>query len=169
MREQPHHRSQRSANPVIGRDSEIGRLVKERDDLSLEKIGARFGLCYERVRQIALRAGHARGVPTLPEEKIAAAHALIRDGVPIAHAAKMTDLNRKSLHNNLTRRGLHTPATDDRPWTPAEEGFLHREYDGVRGKATIIARALNRTRNEVIGKANRMGLCKRHPDRARAA
>ncbi len=44
-------------------------------------------------------------------------------------------------------------------WSKDEEAFIKEHYKGGQMSAAAIGRELGRTRDEVIGKAHRMGLC----------
>lgn len=145
------------------RDRQIIELLKS-GQWTLQAIGDRHGVTRERIRQIGNTNGilSRKGPPRLDPDKIQQAVSLYNRGMPISHCADTVGIVRESLQNYLVRTGLHTPVDDDRPWTTQEVAYLRKHY-GRRGAARKIADALGRTRNECIGKANRLGLCKSLP------
>ena len=145
-------------NGRVKRNAAIVALLKI-SVLSLVEIGARFFLSYQRVQQIGLVVGYQRGHATIPEENIAHAAALLdAHDLPLAHAADMAGVKRKSLQQALQRRGLYQPGPAPGPWQSSDEQFVRSVYKRKGWSAARVARDLGRTRNEVIGKANRMGL-----------
>ncbi len=143
----------------MNRNLTITRLVAT-TDLTLDKIGQRFGISRERVRQIALVNGVERGPRRLPDDKLYAAFALVKRGMPLAHAAETVGLeDRHALSSALKWRGLRDPQRAEPPWTDAEKSFLRKHYKQPGWSAADIADHLGRNRNEVIGQANRLQLC----------
>ena len=141
----------------IARDERIVRLLNK--GLSYRDIGQHVGLSYARIEQIAVQYGiisqyDNRADPAALE----CGKQWFLRGMPIAHAAESVGLPDSTLYAFLVREGLHKPTNDDKPWEKAEEDFLRQNYCQGRLSAADIGDELGRTRNEVIGKAHRMGL-----------
>ena len=145
--------------PKTERNAAIVRLIEARE-LSLDEIGRRYGVTGKRICQIGLRVGVQRGRRLIPEDKIAAAHALAQRGIPLTHVADMVGIGRETIHAALVCRGFHTPTRVQQPWSETDKRFLARHYKTRGWPAPRIAARLGRTRNEVIGQANRLELCK---------
>lgn len=134
-----------------------------RKGATLSEAAQPHGLTRERVRQIALRAGvisqHKRNeaFEPSPREK-----AVILDrwrrGMPIAHIAESIRRPERTVAGWLVRHGHHVRDHDDQEWTTSEIAFLKEHYKRPGWSMAHIGRALGRTRNEVAGKARRLGL-----------
>lgn len=75
----------------------------------------------------------------------------------IADPAVVFGVGPSTLTRRLAREGIHVPVDRSDVWTSHEVSVLKRHYK--RGlSAAEIGERLNRTRNEVIGKAGRLGL-----------
>jgi ribosomal protein S13 len=143
------------------RNARIVEAVKARA-VSLAEIGALHGICHQRVSQIAAQAGAARHTAYcgLTDEEKAAIVTLHEAGVPHTHISERIGRAAKAAHAYLVREGLHMPANDKAPWSASEDRVLRRKYGKPRSSASTIATELGRTRNEVIGRAYRLGLNK---------
>lgn len=139
------------------RDAEIVRLVEQRK-LTLREIGQKHGVSYQRVSQVAKAAGVVRGHPTIDHDKLFDALLLVRNGLPLSHAAEMKGLCVDGFAQALMRRGLYTPSRQQSEWDDTEVTFLRKHYKQPGWTAQRIADKLGRTKNETIGKANRLGL-----------
>ena len=151
---------------TVERDREIVAAVVNEvyEGLATYKdIGARYRLTRERIRQIVQKTdlyrpgGCGLGTPLTEAEQAAILRLHQRD-MPIAHIAQTIERSNAAVAKFLIDRDLHTPATDDRAWSDAETEFLRSTYG--KESAARIGKALGRTKNEVIGKANRLGLTK---------
>jgi hypothetical protein len=143
---------------VQKRNTEIAKLVQQ--GKIYDEIAKDFGLSSSRVGQIARRAGaisiHSRDRYTNMESLgIVAAH---KRGFRPASIADMTGRSSEGIRKHLTDLGVFQPAWQ--PWPDDEEDFLRRHYKTKGWSAAKIAVKLGRTRNEVIGKAHRLGLSK---------
>jgi hypothetical protein len=147
----------------VERNQRIAAAVRE-GKLTFTEIGRRHDLTRERIRQIAAEQGvrwPRRHLLNLPQGKIYEALDLIERGIPITHAAQIVGIaHADSFRSALTRRGLHEPQRDGRAWTDVEVAFLRQHYKTPGWSASKIGDRLGRTREEVIGKANRLKLCK---------
>jgi hypothetical protein len=147
------------------RNAVIADLVRE-GKLTFQAIGNRYNLTRARIRQIAIEQGvrwsPGRLVLKLSEAKIYEAYGMIERGMPIAHAAHAVEamVVASTLRRALQVRGLHEPEHDDRAWADVEIAFLRQHYKTPGWSASKIGAKLGRTRNEVIGKANRLKLCR---------
>jgi predicted transcriptional regulator len=72
--------------------------------------------------------------------------------------AAAVGLSKRTVQTIASAHGL--VAHRERPWTKSEDAVVRSLYGKKGGAASIIARKLKRTRNEVIGRAYRMGLSK---------
>ncbi len=148
------------------------QMVRQRDldildairagDQSYRDIGAQHGITAQRVSQIAQR--HAVQSIYWPErvdpDSITRGTALFLRGAPIQHAADAAGLSRQVLANHLVRQGLHNPGPFEPAWSCSEDQVLRAKYGNYQYSARNIATELKRTRNEVIGRAHRLGLSK---------
>ena len=145
------------------RDTKIVKAVELRRE-SLQAIGSRYGITRERVRQIAKRAGCAprgRHYPILRSEEKAKIASLYARGIPISHAAKAVGRSPTVGFRYLVDAGLHQPWSVRTPWSGREDAIVLREYPKAKAGAIRvrdIAKRLGRTKNEVIGRARRLGL-----------
>lgn len=141
------------------RNKEIVALIAA--GKTLGEIGLVYGLTRERVRQIGERVGVTsinRTNNPLTESEKARARELIDRGMPVDHVAESVGRGRTSVRNYLVDAGLHVPLNDDRAWKPREDAFLRRRYKTPGWSAAAIGEHLGRTRDEVIGRAHRLGL-----------
>ena len=141
------------------RNARIVEMVRQREK-TLDEIGASFGITRERARQIAAKAGAVRGyagrIGAIPSDKKARAVELYQKGMPIAHIAADLGHSSNPIAALLVKAGLHTRNDPTTPWNDAETEYLRRAYGKV--KASLLAKQFGRTRNEIIGKAHRLGL-----------
>lgn len=151
---------------------EIAKIVAAKvntGEMTYADVCRQYGVCRQRIQQIARKAGvHQKSwcwLTDAEKERILKLH--LRD-VPLSHIAQSIGRSKYTVFGFLVRCGLHVPAQDDKPWSDKEVAFLRKHY-GERGAARRIAEKLGRTRNEVIGKANRTGLCRPHSHAEAAA
>ena len=137
------------------RNAEIVDLIRK--GLQLTEIARRYGISHQHVSRIGLAVG-VRGLRRrLPEEKIAAGLELIARGMPISRAGESIGV--ADLYHALVRRKLHEPEAGVMdPWSDRHVAILRRHYGQPGWSAARIGERLGRTRNEVIGKAHRLGL-----------
>lgn len=118
-----------------------------------------YGICRERVRQIAKRAG----MPSR-QQYIGVSDALRRQwadaykrGLPPAHIERGPH-GYSVVHRTLVSMGVHTPERGPKARSEADKDFVRRHYH--KRRVSEIALALGTTRNAVIGLARRLGLSK---------
>ncbi len=143
-------------------------MLRLKDGETLRAVGASYGISFERVRQIARAAGvrSARWI-----DKVNFSHRTDVDailgwldrGMPHAHIAEAVGCLPQTVAILARRYRGYKPARDDRAWTAKETAFLTKRYKTKGWSAADIADHLGRTRDEVIGKANRLGLCRPPP------
>lgn len=81
----------------------------------------------------------------------------VNDGLTFKQAAARIGISAGALYGKAVAFGLHEATSVDRsPWTDVEVRTVSNLYRKV--PASKIAEKLGRTRNEVIGKASRLGL-----------
>lgn len=156
---------------TLDRNAEIVRRMQAGETNA--EIGRAFGITGERIRQIGARAGVASTAndPLYQPSPDEAARlvALYERGMPILHIADVLGRGARHVWRWLVRNGHHTPADDYEAWSEAEDARLRQEY-GDWGAATRLAKELSRSRNEIIGRAWRLGLSRRtKPQSKRAA
>lgn len=141
------------------RNAEIARRYKRGD--TLQSIADDFGLTKERVRQVAIGkhglAPRGRGRRRVDMSSIIEGMKHVRDGLTFEQAAARVGIHRLTLWNNAIRLGLHTPVPlVQQAWSASEIRTLSNLYRII--SASKIAEKLGRNKNEVIGKAHRLGL-----------
>ncbi len=141
------------------RNDEIVRRYKRGD--TLQSIGDAFGLSKWRVHQIAVdeRSLPARGhgFRSIPRDTIISGMKHVNDGLTFEQAAARIGISVSSLFTKAVAFGLREATSVDRsPWSDVEVRTVSDLYRKV--PASKIAEKLGRTRSEVIGKANRLGL-----------
>lgn len=136
------------------RNDRIVALYKS--GLSCVVVGAMFGVSGARIWQILRDLGCPRRPHRMDIDSVAYARAkrMYEDGLPIAAAAKAIGLKYKVLVHRLVEDGSHMPVDTRQAWSVAEIAFLRKNYRVL--SARQIAEKLGRTRNEVIGKGNRL-------------
>lgn len=140
------------------RDAAIVSAVAD-SGIPLREIGRRFGLTCERIRRIAADHGVRRGYPRCDPALIERGLDLMRRGLRLSHAAQAVGVTYTTLRSYAVARGLHHQVDERDPWTPREDLEICRRY--LVDSAATIARDIGRTRNEVIGRAYRLGLGRR--------
>lgn len=137
---------------------------------TLRAIADDVGLTFQRIQQIAADHGvysqHQFAKPVAWD--IARADALRMNGRPFTEIAERLEArNGGSVRSALARRGLYMPQPAPERWR-ADEIALLRELWGTHF-AREIAQRLGRSKNEIIGKAKRLGLPRLDPHRRRSA
>lgn len=139
------------------RNDEIVRRYKRGD--TLQSIADDFGLTKEIIRQIAVSKYGlpARGYGRVGIHLIIEGMKHVRDGLTFEQAAARIGLCANSFYQSAVRMGLHTvrPIKCDK-WSERETRLVSNLYRSV--SASKIAEMMGRTKNEVIGKARRLGL-----------
>lgn len=126
--------------------------------LTLRQVAAQCGLSFERVRQI-LKSRNVTRRPhrvEIDNRDYARAKRMFEDGLTIAAAADTIGVGRGVLAYRLIEDGSHSPVNITQEWTRSEIAVLRKTYRVI--SAREIAERLGRTRDEVIGKAYRLGL-----------
>jgi hypothetical protein len=145
----------------VHRDARILRRLMA--GASLREVGAEFDLSYEAIRVIGNRLGfvNPRGFgyanPLTPEE-IDSALQLHNRGLRPAHVAQSIGRTPRTVADLLCKRGLREKEEPPPTWNEDDTRYVRRWYG--RKSARAIAQHLGRNRNEIIGKARRLGLCK---------
>lgn len=143
---------------LVERNAEITKRIRAQT-VPLRKIASDYGLTKERVRQIGLHEGLRSAMyRRIDATLVARAMELIDRGMPVAHAADSVGLTRDALYQHLCRERLHIPVDARTPWTADEDSFLRRHYKTSAWSASRIGQRLDRTRDECIGRAWRLGL-----------
>ena len=142
------------------RNAAIVAAVKRRE-LTLDAIGAMYGVSRERVRQIGARAGAQRGRKELRNAEKAKIVALHKRGMPFTRIAEALGRSDTVVANHVVRVGLYKIGERNAPWSGEEDAVLRAKYGTARGMVRVIAKELGRTRNEVIGRAFRLGLSRK--------
>lgn len=127
---------------------------------TLKETGHQLGICQERVRQIAVRAGiEARALPRLSHDEKVEAMRLYRRGMPMRHINKA--IGRGGVQYFLKISGLHQSAGSlpGRPWTKRDAERLPTLL--ATNSFSQAAAKLKRSIGSVLGKAHRLGLCEK--------
>lgn len=144
--------------PKAERNARILAAVEAGD--TFESIGATYGLSRQRVKQICGALGvascRAREQVVITQGEIEAAVKMLADGLTLKAASDALNRNSTGLARALERRGHYQTWLKQTKWRRDEEATLKRLYG--RQTAAEIAAKLGRGRNEIIGKAYRMGL-----------
>lgn len=126
------------------------------------EVAADYGVSRERVRQICVREGvtSLNNRPLSHEEK-EEIERLFWMGMRPRHIAQEVGRGENMIADYLEQVGLRARdndgiATDQ--WTRKEDAILRKFYGVMRARA--IGTRLGRTKNEVIGRAGRLGLSK---------
>lgn len=150
----------RERDPILQvRDDAI--ILQLKEGKTLEAIAQPLGLTRERVRQIGLREGvtSLNNRPyELSQDEIDAIIARHARGMPTAHIASSLEIGRHVVEYWLISTGHHIPINDRQPWSNDEIAFLRRHYKKAGWSLSRIGKFLGRTRNEIAGKARRLGL-----------
>jgi hypothetical protein len=140
------------------RNKEVVDLVRARPDLTYREIALHYGISGKRVHQIVKRAGITRPTPTPSADEIKIAASKVRKGIPIKYVAEIVGYSEDILRGALVRHGLYALQPREPLWTDSEIRIVKRHYH--RLPVREIAAKIGRTRNEIIGKARRLGLCR---------
>jgi hypothetical protein len=142
------------ANELSERNATIAAKVK--GGRTFADVGREYNLDRTRIKQICRRFGVRSPQPYEPltdTEK-----AVLRDlharEIPIAIAAREVKRRPQTVRDFLVRENLHLPAPVDPLWTTQEDTAIRAGYYELGSRK--IALALRRTRNEVIGRADRL-------------
>lgn len=146
------------------RDQAIAKAI-ERDvylgECTYSELARRYGLSREMMRRIAKKAGiyqDTKWTEVLSDEQRRRAADLYGRGMPLTHIAETIGASRPAVLRTLKALGVHVASEAPPKWKVSEEAFLRDVYGKM--SAGRIAEILDRTKNEVIGKANRLGLCR---------
>ena len=123
-------------------------------------IASKYGVSHETIFKRLVEAGVLLRDANVPINSPEMDKAILKagySGQPISHIAEEYGVSAHTLRNRLIRSGDLTPVDDREEWSADEKAFLHVHYKHDMS-AQQIANYLGRTRNEVIGKATRMGL-----------
>lgn len=143
----------------IHRNAEVVKAVVS--GKTYAEVALEHGVSRSRIEQICKAAG-AKSLhhqPLTPNEKqdiLAQAHALAGNG--FSPADIRSTRARETVRSFLIAKGLYTPWIANDKWDDDQDAqIIARYYDiGPTGGARAIANDLGRTRNEVIGRANRL-------------
>ena len=142
------------------RNATIRDLVK--NGASYADVGRDYGISRARVSQICVRFGVFSFAKTsLSDEQEEQVERLHWKGLRPAHIAQETGCSIHLVRRFLDRTGLRKigcEGIEQHPWEKYEDDTVRQLYGAV--SAARIGEKLNRTRNEVIGRANRLGLTK---------
>ena len=106
-----------------------------------------------RVWYLCNQAGVTNGY-RMTHAEIEKAKANFRKTKSVAEAARKIDRSTWAVAEMLVRCGLHTRWSELDKWTDKEDGAIIKGY--YRDGSRKVAAQLKRTRNEVIGRANRL-------------
>lgn len=141
------------------RNEQIVNAIRS-GNFTLGQVGAMYGITSSRVGQICARENVFsfcyKNDPLSPEEEESIEAQWAR-GIRPAHMA-LGGRDASTARRHLGQKGLREPEHDMTPWGESEIELLKREYGTPHISAADIARKLGRTRNEVIGRAHRLGL-----------
>jgi len=141
----------------VQRNQKIIHLYTE--GASLRDVAREVGLTHECIRQVLKKSKVAvRDRSSISPEDYDRAVALLRNGMPVAHIAEEVGHSPSALVRRFERDGYYKREDRSQPWTAKEERIVRSGYG--RRSARMIAAQIGRTRNEVIGKARRLGLGK---------
>ncbi len=139
------------------RDAEIADLA--RHGIGYKWLAAEYGLTKERARQIARKHGVEARCQRLSARERAIAHRLCETKT-VAEIARRLKRRPDTIRGHLACFWLKAkPDHDQDKWSKREEERLRDLYPTK--SCQVIADKLGRTRNEVAGKAGRMGLRKK--------
>ena len=137
------------------RDEQI--IARARTGETYESIGRSFGITRERVRQIARPVvGQRRGKSSYFDPTNAELVNAVKMGRPFFEIAERFGISPEVVRRAAIRHGWHKPATFKK-WSSAEDAMIRANYN-KRLTAEDIGTRLGRTKNAVIGRAQRMGL-----------
>jgi len=142
------------------RNATIRDLVK--NGASYADVGRDYGISRARVSQICVRFGIYSFAKTyLTDEQEEQIERLHWTGLRPAHIAQETGCSIHLVRRFLDRTGLRkigSEGIEQKFWDKFEDDTVRRLYGAV--SAQRIGEKLGRTRCEVIGRANRLGLTK---------
>jgi hypothetical protein len=142
------------ANELSERNASIAAKVA--GGRTFADVGREYNLDRTRIKQICRRFGVKSPQPYEPltETEKAVLRDLHAREIPIAIAAREVKRRPQTVRDFLEREGLHLPAPVDPLWTEAEDRTILNGYYDFGSRT--IATHLKRTRNEVIGRADRL-------------
>ena len=120
-------------------------------------IGPHYGVTQERARQIARKNGVPKKIEYLTENQQDIIRALAQD-CTTSEIAEMIGRKPETVYSFIRRHDIDRQMINN-AWTDAETKLLRALYP--THSARRIGLKLDRTRNEVIGKAYRLGLAKK--------
>lgn len=143
-------------------------MPSERDQTIIERyqrgnemqfVADEFGISRQRVGQILNKYGIERRPrrTAMPADRLERAITMVNRGRLPFHAADEAGINGQAFYAYLHRRGLYQNVRQLDAWTEDEDCFVRIHYNRDLSARMIGAR-LGRTRNEVIGRASRLGL-----------
>jgi hypothetical protein len=142
------------ANELSERNATIAAKVE--GGRTFADVGREYNLDRTRIKQICRRFGVKSPQPYEPlteTEKVVLRDLHARE-IPIAIAAREVKRRPQTVRDFLEREGVHVPAPVDPLWTVEEDTVILAGYYELGSRK--IALALRRTRNEVIGRADRL-------------
>jgi len=122
-----------------------------------------LGCSFQLVSLRLVQAGHQQRfnlhIRVITEDECAKAWDAVQRGATIDDAARMIGVSHTRLRKEFRTKSLSVPLppVERKPWSDTEFETLKTHYKRDKS-ASQIARILGRSRNEVIGKAHRMGL-----------
>lgn len=136
-------------------------------EVAISALGARFGICTARVIQIAREHGVSRGFrhDGMTAEAGNVIRRTYRQTGVIARAAEAAGVPHSTAYSYLQRGGLLGAPKSRSSWSEEEDAVIRRNYRRPGQSAASIGAGLGRTRDEVIGRAARLGLAKRKKTR----
>lgn len=122
-------------------------------------LGCSFQLVSLRLHQSGYTHRFNTHIRTISGDECAKAWEAVQRGATVDAAACLIGVSHTRLRKEFRARGLSVPLPPVvvTPWSDAEFETLRAHYKRDKS-ASQIARMLGRSRNEVIGKAHRMGL-----------
>ncbi len=124
----------------------------------MRSIASRYGITHQRVEQIVREAGVPAGLhPPLSRKEKDIIERMWKRGASFHEIAVKIDRPKSTVYSHLICVGLHTPSENGVKWSESEVDTVRRLYKKV--PASKIAGIIGCTRNSVIGKARRLGLC----------
>lgn len=144
----PRRNEQVERNAVIAAKVAGGRTFAD--------VGREYGIDRTRIKQICGRYGVKSPQPyvRLSEDEKTTIKAMHARGIPLAIFAREMGRKEETVRDFLVRSGLHVVAPLQPPWTEAEDQAIKDGYYPLGSRA--VAKQLGRTRNEVIGRADRL-------------
>jgi hypothetical protein len=142
------------ANELSERNASIAAKVA--GGRTFADVGREYNLDRTRIKQICGRLGVKSPQPHEPltETEKTILRGMHAREIPIAIAAREVKRRPQTVRDFLVRENLHLPAPVDPLWTTQEDNTILVGYYPLGSRK--VALALQRTRNEVIGRADRL-------------